>query len=671
MLRGRVWSFRRGWRPRLLVAAFAAAVVVSMATAADAHALLASSEPAAGSTLARSPSQVVITFTEQPDPALSSIQVLDTSGHAWAGGRATVVAGQPATLRIAVPNLPNGVYTVSWRTVSRVDGHLAAGAYSFGVGVSPAGAPAPKGGVVRSPRPSGLAVASRWLYFAGIIGLLGLVFTELFVLEPEPAARRLRWWGGASWLLAAIGTAGITEAQRRPAHLAFGRLLASSLGHSLRIRGVPVGVAGVLVLGAALAPPRARRPMVVLAGIAALAAMLGDAATGHAAATTRWEWYRVGTQWAHFAAVGIWMGALAGFLLCLGALSPADRRVAARRFSTVAAFALLAVAATGTLRAVDEIGTWHQLFSTGFGQLVIAKVALLGGLALLGALNRYRSVPAADTRPTMLRRVGGSELLVGAVVLGVTAVLLNLAPARSTAAAAAKPAVAPIVIDAHDFATTVRLHVTVTPGTAGFNDFRVSVVDYDTRAPVDATVSLRFALPARPDLGQSTLPLQRTGPGMYAAQGANLSIDGTWTVSMLIQRPSGSVEVALTLTTRQPPQRIDVQHFSGSPDIYTLHLAGNRSIQTYLDPGHPGAINEFHATVIGPNGSELAMTSLTVSATGPNAGPPVSLTVRRLDQLGHFVADLRDAVVGRYSFEVNGTTAQGDTLHGVFTIPVR
>jgi hypothetical protein len=373
----------------------------------------------------------------------------------------------------------------------------------------------------------------------------------------------------------------------------------------------------------------------------------------------------------HIAAASVWIGGLAGLLIVLGTLPSSHRGRCARRYSTAAAVALVALAVSGTLRALDEIGTWHQLLATGFGQLVIAKIVLLAVLAGLGALNRYRHLPAVGPHPRRLRTVGSAELAIAAVVLVATAVLVNLAPARSATAAAKPPAPAQLAIDAHDFATTVRVHLTVSPGTAGFNQFRLSVVDYDTSAPIDgATVSIRFALPARPDLGQSTLPLGPSGPGVYTAPGANLAIDGTWNLDVLVQQPAGSTEVPITLTTRQVPQRIDVQHNTGLPDVFTLHISGNRSVQTYLDPGHPGALNEFHTTFIGADGNETAVDTLAVTAIGPTGGPPATLEVRKLDPVGHFVADLPSPRAGRYTFDITGHTPQGETIHGVFTIAV-
>jgi copper transport protein len=656
----------------LLGVALACALAVAWAAPAEAHALLTSSDPASGATSSTPPTEVVITFTEQPDPALSAIKVLDASGQTRADGRPQPVPGRANTLRIAVPRLPDGVYTVSWRTVSKVDGHLAVGSFSFGVGVSAANAPPPKASVNRSPRPSTFAVGARWVYFLGLVGLLGLAFTELVVLPPGRARRRVTRGALVTWVLAAAGTAGLTDAQRTTAHVPLRHLLASSLGHALRLRGIPVLAAGVFVVltATAVGAQRARRLAMALVAAAVLAAMAGDAATGHAAAQRSWEWFRIGTQTVHLAAVGVWVGGLAGLLLCMAAIAPDGRREAARRYSLVAGVALVVVAVSGSVRAVDEIGSWHQLFTTGFGQLVIAKVALLLVLVVFGAFNRYRSLPALDRSTRRLRRGAGGELATMAVVLGLTAVLLNLAPARSSAAASAKPAaVHPIVVDAHDFATTVRVHLTVSPGTPGFDRVSLRVTDYDTGRVVRADrVAVGFHFPSRPDVGDSSLVLAAQPDGTYAAQGGNLSLLGRWQLTVGIQRGTESVDVPIQLVTQSPPHPLDVQRNAGVPTIYTIHLAGGRDVQVYLDPGRPG-FNEFHATFLDTSGREIPISTFDAAeARDPDSSQTI-LTTRKLDDIGHYVADAT-LDRGAHRFTITAATPTGAALGAGIVIPV-
>ncbi|MBV8980583.1 MAG: copper resistance protein CopC/CopD [Acidimicrobiia bacterium] len=624
--------------------------------------------PDNGAVLKSSPADVSVTFSEVPDPALSSIRVLDSSGSAHQQGKAAAIAGQPATLHVAVGHLDNGVYTVTWQTLSHVDGHIASGSFAFGVGVSPVGA-ATKAAVTKSPQPSDAAVAARWAMYAGLMALFGLGVYRIIALRRSPTS--LRALAVVGWLVGALGILGITDVARRSAHVPVGDLLSSSLGHQLALRGIPMACAAVAV-GIFVASGRQRRWPAVLVVLASGAAMWGDVATSHAAAAHSWRWFYEGTQVVHFAAAGVWAGGLAALVVTLRGLDLHERGQAARRFSTAAGVALAVVAASGALRALNEVGAWGRLWSNTFGRWVLLKIVLLGVVAALGAVNRYRHVRRAEASARPLRRVAGVELLLIAVVLVATGFLQNLAPASSTAAPKAP---LPVVVLGHDFATTVRIRLTVAPGMAGFNTFTARVVDYDTAKPVVADkVSLHFTFPSRPDVGSSNLALTRQRDGSYSAQGANLALDGRWNIAVLVARGPNSVEVPLQLTTKTPPETITTSSQPGLPTIYTIHLSAGRSVQVYLDPGHLGtgvSLNEFHHTYLGPDGGELTIDQASVAATAPGQSNSQTLTTRKLDPLGHYVSDLPAGPPGRYRFNIDATTTDGAEISAHVDITLR
>jgi hypothetical protein len=407
----------------------------------------------------------------------------------------------------------------------------------------------------------------------------------------------------------------------------------------------------------------------VLIVLAAGAAMLGDVMTSHAAAAHSWRWFKEGTQLVHFAAAGVWAGGLAALVVTLRGLDTGERARAARRFSGAAGVALVVVAASGALRALDEVGAWGRLWSATFGRWVLLKIVLLAVLAGLGALNRYRHVRRAEDSARPLRRVAGVELLVIAVVLVATGFLQNLAPATSTAAPKAPP---PVVVLGHDFATTVRIRLTVTPGMAGFNTFTAQIVDYDSGKPVVADkVSLHFAFPTRPDVGSSDLTLARQRDGSYTAQGANLALDGRWNVTVLVARGPNSVEVPLEVTTKTPPQTVTTSSQPGLPTIYTIHLNAGWSVQVYLDPGHVGVLNEFHHTYLSPDGAELNIYQASIAATAPGQSNSQTLTTRKLDPFGHYVSDLPPGPSGRYRFNIDATTTDGTEITAHLDITLR
>ena len=122
---------------------------------------------------------------------------------------------------------------------------------------------------------------------------------------------------------------------------------------------------------------------------------------------------------------------------------------AASRFSTLALGSVLALAATGLVRALGELSAVSELWSTSYGRALLVKTGLLGALVLLGARNRYRLVPrlrAASARnPAALRAFAGlrrslvAELCLLAVLVGAVALLTELPPGRSARAAERPP----------------------------------------------------------------------------------------------------------------------------------------------------------------------------------------------------------------------------------------
>ncbi len=643
------------------------AIVVMLATVvaaapAGAHALRVSSSPAAGAVVATAPTIVTATFGEQPDPKLSTLRVLDSGGHNHAEGPTTVVARQPLTLQVKVGAIGRGVYTVAWTTVSKVDGHLAGGTFAFGVGVAPSGVSAARAVSTSSSPPVG-STAARWFLYAGLMLLVGGAVIGVWCFGSPPAPG-WPWLFAGAWIVAVLAAVAIALSQAASAHVALGRVLGSTFGHQLAVRVVPLILGALLLVVPAL---RRARPAAVVLGMAGAVAMWGDVTDSHAAAATRDELLKMLTQWTHFVAAGIWIGGLVMLLVGLGGLVATERSRIARRYSSIAIVAVLVLIATGTIRAIDEVGSWHTLTSTSFGQAILVKSGLLVVLVALGAVNRFRSIPAVERSPRSLVTIGRVEVGIVAVVLVATAILQGLAPPASVAASTGPP---PLVVTGHDFATTVKVRLAVAPGVAGFNQFELQATDYDTGRPVTAVASLRFSKPDQPDLGTSTLKLRRGADGDYLGSGPNLSITGTWKIAVLLQAPSNGTEVDLSVTTRTAPEHITIEHSPGVPDLYTITLEAGRSLQTYLDPGRPGS-NEFHATYFASPDRELPMRSLMVTATGPGLPRPTRLTVRTLDQVGHFVADLPGARPGPYRFAMTAIAVDGTTYQSDVTIGVR
>src|SRR5215470_16423242 len=197
-------------RATLLAAVLALAGVGVLASPAYAHALLERSSPAAGASLPRAPQAMLLYFTEAPEPSLSTVLLLDSSGQTVPRvGKPAVVPGNAGELRVGLPRLPDGVYTVNWRTVSKVDGHVTGGSFAFGIGVLPpagaSAAQAAKGGSLSTgSAPAPAAVAGLWLLYWGLALLAAAGATGVLVFGSR-LPRGARIVIGAGWLAAAAG----------------------------------------------------------------------------------------------------------------------------------------------------------------------------------------------------------------------------------------------------------------------------------------------------------------------------------------------------------------------------------------------------------------------------------------------------------------------------------
>jgi putative copper resistance protein D len=195
------------------------------------------------------------------------------------------------------------------------------------------------------------------------------------------------------------------------------------------LRSAPLLVAGVVIVAERSATQPTTRGMATI-GIAAAAAILADVGTTHLshAAEGHPEHVETFVHWLHVLGVGTWVGGLAALLVSLPQEAGPAVAAAVRRFSVSAGIGFVMVSVTGLMRAAQELGPLDNLVTTDFGRLLVAKSVLLVALAALGAGQRLVSVPAASSWLGPLRRIGGTELAVGAVVLLLASALVNVPP---------------------------------------------------------------------------------------------------------------------------------------------------------------------------------------------------------------------------------------------------
>jgi putative copper resistance protein D len=142
-----------------------------------------------------------------------------------------------------------------------------------------------------------------------------------------------------------------------------------------------------------------------------------ESASGHAADAGDFSLAEI-MDWLHVLAASVWGGGLfaLSFSILPKLIKPGEGTAAlvagaARRFSTIAGFAVGIIALTALYNAWLYVGSFEALWKTPYGWTVIAKTFLFFLLITLGAFNRYVSVPLlqewAGTPPAKHGIIGG------------------------------------------------------------------------------------------------------------------------------------------------------------------------------------------------------------------------------------------------------------------------
>jgi copper transport protein len=411
--------------------------LLTPAAPASAHAALIGSTPAPGSTSGDSPTEISITFSEHVSVVEGKVIVLAPDGKKISGTPS--VTGDVLHIPVRKAAKPLGTYLVSYRVIS-ADTHPVGGAVTFSVG-APSATP-PSATDVRTHR--SVTLATPVWHFLGYAGLVLSVGPALFLalLWPRSRSRRgaiLLVRGGLGLIAAATLGAFWTQAPASSgaalwnvSPVELGQVAASGFGATLLARlAVLLVVAGLITPVLRGTASRSSKPALLVLGIGGLVTW---PLTGHPGVAPLAPAI-VASDVVHIAAMSVWLGGLATLtLFLLRGTHPRMLGVILPAWSRWAALSVVWLIAGGTVQAVVQIGKLGLLWETSYGRLLIAKIVILGGTLLVASyarrLVRKAQVPSAGAR--RMRWTVGAEVLATTVVIGLSAVLVQVNPARTT-----------------------------------------------------------------------------------------------------------------------------------------------------------------------------------------------------------------------------------------------
>lgn len=458
-----------------------------------AHTELGSSQPSDGDFVRQPISQISLTFTREVEPVSDGMIAFDERGVEHEPVAIDSVDGQTWMMRYQAP-LPDGRFEVYWRVVA-ADGHILEGAFAFTVAVGelgaavspspeireappaqpstskpgatsdahdappvpqPTAAPAETASDGRAPSSSfsfaqrrnsattgsqRIAEATRILIFAATLAIVGGLAFMALVVRGEPLdANRARRWVGVSGIVLTVSAAvallnRAVEIEREWSALwspdAITDAVSSNFGMAAGLRLVGGLVVAAALLRAASKPPRRRAIATALMGGALVIASF--AFDGHTV-TEGPRWLHSVASVIHVSAASVWSGgiALLADLLWRRHRRGADVIRPLMRFSRMAATSLVLAGAAGTVMAILVLNRFADLWSTPWGRLLLAKIALVTVAAAIGGHNRWVLIPAVERngQAAIHRRLRRAAIL-EAVVLGSVAVITAFLVAAS------------------------------------------------------------------------------------------------------------------------------------------------------------------------------------------------------------------------------------------------
>jgi copper transport protein len=684
-----------------------------------AHANLDRAEPPPGTQLDQPPKQLQLFFSEPVDGSFSRVQLLNAQRESVDRGDSHVAANDPHALVVSLPDqLPNGVYTVAWRTLSAVDGHTVNGAYPLIVGPMPAeGVPLASAATSSDARFAPETAVGRLWFSIAASAMFGTLLSWLCVFKPlfgrsNPAAlplasarsRRLALLSGIVLLIGTLYTAIAQAATAADVPLwgVFGQPLFDLLSRG-RFAALWWARLALVLLALGLVSWRGvRRWPGRVALVATAGALLTSSLNSHSAALVSGAYLGVAADWLHFIGVAAWVGGLPSLVYVLPIAVQASQGIgdrvlalAVQRFSQLAVVSVALIVVTGTFQSWLQVGSWDGLIQTTYGLSIAAKIGLLVLMLLLGAFNllivrpglAQRAGAAGSTAVSALARrfamAVRAEVGLALLVLGVAAVLTGTSPAREEMARRSGGDVQSGPVDKTVDSGGLRARIIVTPAVLGVNRLAVQLPGTDPAQVERVQLTFTF-LDAELGSQPVVLPQSATAPDTWETTSALLSQAGTWQAEMLVRRtnqddartafrflvagPSGSPQPTSSVASAYPLLPSPMVSLAYLLIALGLAVAGVALVRAVREPRRRRAFRRQAALVVG--GIVILACGGYVYAAEIRTGVPLDVANIR----DPIPPDERSLAIGRevyttYCESCHGDTGRGDGPAGLRLVP--
>ena len=527
---------------------------------AYAHPVIEYSDPASSATVSAGITQIVIRYSEAIEIDFSAIKVLDNNGNQIDNKDTRYFGEKESSLVITTPPLTDGIYTVTSKVLSKVDGHLVDEVFLFGVGnVS---VPLP----IQKDVTESIYFPEAGARFPGLVGqviVLGVTISSLIMwkaiqrknLIKENIVDLQKFYHGKFSSITGIGLFLVFASnilmlvvQTIRLQASASDVLQTSFGSVWILRmAITIILLAIWFLMENKTSVSSKKQALML-GLSLV--LIGTTTIiGHGTASEQIS--AIIIDYVHNLIASIWIGGIIFFAFIL---LPTFSRLDGNKkelitLSMIPRFSSMIIIALGIIIITGPTLLWLLeddvvlLSQSYYGFLIIAKIAIASVMVALGGYNQFKIQRTAEKAlksndilvHKKLKRSLKTEAVLGIILLGVVALLTN----SSLPTSQAQEETSQIIygLDTSVFSENIKFDLNIDPFRSGANTISVSAFDSQGE-PLDDVSEIRVKISnPQKNIAPIEIPLTKAKSQNSKYEGEmTFGFSGKWNVELEAQR---------------------------------------------------------------------------------------------------------------------------------------
>ena len=537
-----------------------------------AHPFIENTEPAQSSNIAIGTTQIIIRYSETIEVEFSTIKVLDNTGN-QVDNKDTKFFDSKNSLIVTTKPLDDGVYTVTSKVLSRVDGHVVDDAFVFSVGDAKIPEVLLKG-KTEGPSIYFPEAAARFPGLVGQVVVLGSILFSLLIWRSLKTKKTMRENSevlqkthshlflkitGIGLLLVLASNILMLAVQAITLQTTAFEVIRTGFGTTWLVRMILT----IILLGIWFWSERkmiiGRAQQFLILGLS-LALISTTTMLGHGTASLHEP--AIILDYAHNLLASVWIG---GVIYAAFVMIPSFSKLESDKKEKLSLLVIpkissIVIIAVGILIITGPTLLWFLesnvglLYDSTYGKLILVKIALGSIMIAIGGYNQFRIQRYAEKNLesgkisvyNRFRRSLKIESMVGIVLLGVVALLANSSlPAGELQEAEAQDI--SFGYKTLQFSNAAKFDISIDPLSTGANAVTTSISSLDGESLNDVfDVILKVSNPQK-DISPIDLKLlpskyTETNSVTQYSGNATFGFPGIWHIEIIVLRTQNANE---------------------------------------------------------------------------------------------------------------------------------